>query len=100
MQRRDDQIGVVVLQFGQAITELGPMVVVDQRERTGHVLRFGFPCPAGQRVADQLAHGLAARGEMFFVAKTVELFEQIVFQRYGKAYDLGHGAKAISSAKS
>ena len=67
------------------------MVIVDQRQRAGRILRVAQPGVLGERVAEQLADGLAAGGELLLRAVAIELFEQVVFQRHREADDFGHG---------
>ena len=92
VQRGDDQFVVVVLQLHQVVAELRAVMVVDQRQRAGGVLRLARPSLLGKRVAEQLANGLAAGGELLLAAVAIELLQQVVFQRNRKADDFGHGS--------
>ena len=46
VQGGDDQVRVVVLQLDQLVTKLRAMVVVDQREASGHFMDPQIPMPA------------------------------------------------------
>ena len=61
-------VRVVVLQLHELVTKLRAMVVVNQREASGHVLDPRFPRPPREHIADQLAHRLAPRGKLLFFA--------------------------------
>ena len=43
VQRGNDQVDVVVLQLRQMVAELRAVMVVDQRQRAGRVLRLARP---------------------------------------------------------
>jgi hypothetical protein len=71
-------------------SNMGAMVVVDQRERSRHLLVPGFPCPPHKHISDQLPHGFASRSELLLLAILVEEFQQVAFYGYRNTHDVRH----------
>ncbi len=91
VQRGYDQFIVLMLQLQEALAELRVVVIVDKRERAGGIFRLAYPSVFGERVAEQLANGLATGGKLLLATITIKLIQQIVFQRNGEADNFGHG---------
>ena len=91
VQRGYDQFIVLMLQLQEALAELRVMVIVDKRECTGGIFRLAYPSLFRERVAEQLANGLATGGELLLATVTIKLIQQIIFQRNGEPGDFGHG---------
>ena len=91
VQRGYDQFIVLMLQLQEALAELRVVVIVDKRECAGGIFRVAYPSVFGERVAEQLANGLATGGKLLLATITIKLIQQIVFQRNGEADNFGHG---------
>lgn len=90
VQHRNDQVRVVVLQVHQLVTKLRPMVIVDQGECAGHLVRARFPSLMRQLVANELANRLAPRGKLLLLAIAVELIQEIILDGYREPYNFAH----------
>lgn len=90
VQRCHHLPGVIVLQIEQLLHEMGPVVIVYQRQRGGDGLIVALECVQSERSPEELADCLAPRGERAFPDEAIERLKQIGFQRNGKAREIGH----------
>ena len=90
VQRRNDQVAVVMLHLGNFVGERARVMIVNHGDRGGH-LRLGIaPLLLDQRLAHQIAYRFGAVGIPLALVALVESGKQILGDGNGVAFEVGH----------